>query len=150
MRGGAKVKSGSNLEKILESGQFVVTAELGPPKSASRAVIEKKAGILKGYADAVNITDNQTAVVRMSSIGVGTMLVPLGLEPIIQMTCRDRNRIAIQSDLLGAYALGMRNLLCLTGDHQSFGNHPGAKNVFDIDSIQLIQVVKTKIGRAHV
>jgi len=136
------VKSGSNLEKVLESGQFVVTAELGPPKSADRKVVEKKAGILKGYADAVNITDNQTAVVRMSSIGVGTMLVPIGLEPIIQMTCRDRNRIAIQSDLLGAYALGMRNLLCLTGDHQSFGNHPGSKNVFDIDSIQLIQIVK--------
>jgi methylenetetrahydrofolate reductase (NADPH) len=91
--------------------------------------------------DAVNITDNQTAIVRMSSIGSGTIVVQEGLEPVIQMTCRDRNRLAIQSDLLGAYALGMRNLLCLTGDHQTFGNHPDSKNVFDIDSIQLVKLV---------
>jgi len=96
---------------------------------------------LKNYCDAVNITDNQTAIVRMSSIGSGALVVQEGLEPIIQMTCRDRNRLAIQSDLLAAYALGMRNLLCLTGDHQSFGNHPTAKNVYDIDSIQLLQIV---------
>src|SRR5574341_2394950 len=141
--------SGSNLERVLRSGNFAVTAELGPPQSADPEVIRSKAKLLKGNCDAVNITDNQTAIVRMSSIGAGAILVQEGLEPVIQMTCRDRNRLAIQSDLLGAYALGMRNLLCLSGDHQSFGNHPGAKNVFDMDSIQLVQMV-TEIGRAHV
>lgn len=132
--------SGSNLERILKGGHFAVTAELGPPQSADKDVIRQKAALLKGYCDAVNITDNQTAIVRMSSIGAGALVVQEGLEPVIQMTCRDRNRLAIQSDLLGAYALGMRNLLCLTGDHQTFGNHPTAKNVFDIDSIQLVQM----------
>jgi len=136
------VKSGSNLEKILSAGKFAVTAELGPPKSADAEAVYKKADILKGYADAVNITDCQTAVVRMSSIAAGSMLVSRGLEPIVQMTCRDRNRIAIQSDILGASALGVKNLLCLTGDHQKFGNHPQSKNVFDLDSIQLIKIVK--------
>lgn len=134
--------SGSSLEKILKAGHFAVTGELGPPQNASVAVIKKKADMLKGYCDGVNITDNQTAIVRMSSIGAGTLVVNEGLEPVIQMTCRDRNRLAIQADLLGAYALGMRNLLCLTGDHQVFGNHPTSKNVFDIDSIQLIKAVK--------
>src|SRR5574341_1733158 len=141
--------SGSNLERVLRAGHFAVTGELGPPQSADGEVIRKKAAQLRGYVDAVNLTDNQTAIVRMSSIGAGAILVQEGLEPVIQMTCRDRNRLAIQSDLLGAYALGMRNLLCLSGDHQSFGNHPGAKNVFDMDSIQLVQMV-TEIGRAHV
>jgi len=92
--------------------------------------------------DAVNITDNQTAVVRMSSISVAIMLMQLGIEPNVQMTARDRNRIAIQSDLLGAWALGVRNLLCLTGDHQTFGNHPMAKNVFDMDSISMLAMVR--------
>jgi methylenetetrahydrofolate reductase (NADPH) len=133
--------SGSNLEKVLRAGHFAVTAELGPPQSADGEVIRKKADLLQGLCDAVNITDNQTAIVRMSSIGAGAILVQKGLEPVIQMTCRDRNRLAIQSDLLGAYALGMRNLLCLTGDHQQFGNHPTSKNVFDLDSIQLIKMV---------
>lgn len=133
--------SGSNLERVLRSGSFAVTGELGPPQSADGEVIRKKAVLLKGNCDAVNLTDNQTAIVRMSSIGAGTIVVQEGLEPIIQMTCRDRNRLAIQSDLLGAYALGMRNLLCLSGDHQSFGNHPGAKNVFDMDSVQMVQMV---------
>ncbi|MBN1146115.1 MAG: methylenetetrahydrofolate reductase [Anaerolineales bacterium] len=132
---------GSNLERVLRAGHFAATGELGPPQSADGNVIRQKAALLKGYCDAVNITDNQTAIVRMSSIGAGTIVVQEGLEPIIQMTCRDRNRLAIQSDLLGAYALGMRNLLCLTGDHQTFGNHPDSKNVFDIDSIQLIKIV---------
>jgi 5,10-methylenetetrahydrofolate reductase len=132
---------GSNLEKILRAGHFGVTSELGPPQSADPEVISKKAALLDGYCDAVNITDNQTAIVRMSSIGAGTLTYQAGLEPVIQMTCRDRNRLAIQADLLGAYALGMRNLLCLTGDHQNFGNHPTAKNVFDIDSIQLVKMV---------
>ncbi|MGD8457050.1 MAG: methylenetetrahydrofolate reductase [Anaerolineales bacterium] len=133
--------SGSNLERVLKAGHFAVTGELGPPQSADAEVIREKAKLLKGYVDAVNITDNQTAIVRMSSIGAGTIVVQEGLEPVIQMTCRDRNRLAIQADLLGAYALGMRNLLCLTGDHQNFGNHPTAKNVFDIDSVQLVKTV---------
>jgi methylenetetrahydrofolate reductase (NADPH) len=133
--------AGSNLEKMLRAGHFAVTGELGPPQSADSDVIREKAALLRGYVDAVNITDNQTAIVRMSSIGAGTIVVQEGLEPVIQMTCRDRNRLAIQSDLLGAYALGMRNLLCLTGDHQTFGNHPDSKNVFDIDSLQLVRLV---------
>ncbi|HOQ99764.1 MAG TPA: methylenetetrahydrofolate reductase [Anaerolineae bacterium] len=136
------MKSGSNLERILTAGYFAATGELGPPKSAGAEVIRRKARLLKGYVDGVNITDNQTAVVRMSSIAAGAILLHEGLEPIIQMTCRDRNRIAIQSDLLGAYALGLRNLLCLSGDHQTFGNHPGSKNVYDIDSMQLLQIVR--------
>lgn len=135
-------KSGSNLEKILRAGHFAVTAELGPPQSADPEVIRHKARLLKGVVDAVNITDNQTAIVRMSSIASAVLAMQEGIEPIVQMTCRDRNRLAIQADLLGASALGVRNLLCLTGDHQSFGNHPTAKNVHDLDSIQLIQMVK--------
>lgn len=133
--------SGSNLERVLRAGHFAVTAELGPPQSADGNVIRKKAALLKGYCDAANLTDNQTAIVRMSSISAGTILVQEGLEPVIQMVCRDRNRLAMQSDLLGAYALGIRNLLCLSGDHQTFGNHPSAKNVFDIDSTQMVQMV---------
>lgn len=132
---------GSQFEKILRAGHFAVTGELGPPQSADASVIKEKAALLKGMVDAVNITDNQTAIVRMSSIGAGALVLKEGLEPIIQMTCRDRNRLAIQSDLLGAYALGMRNLLCLTGDHQIFGNHPTAKNVYDIDSLQMVHMV---------
>jgi 5,10-methylenetetrahydrofolate reductase len=132
---------GSNLERVLRAGHFAVTAELGPPQSADGDEIRHKATLLRGNCDAVNITDNQTAIVRMSSIAAGAIVVQEGLEPIVQMTCRDRNRLAIQSDLLGAYALGMRNLLCLTGDHQSFGNHPTSRNVFDIDSLQLLQMV---------
>lgn len=132
---------GSTLERVLREGHFGVTGELGPPQSSDGDVIREKAALLRGYCDAVNITDNQTAIVRMSSIGAGTIVVQEGLEPVIQMTCRDRNRLAIQSDLMGAYALGMRNLLCLSGDHQRFGNHPGAKNVYDIDSLQLVRMV---------
>ncbi|MGQ9521099.1 MAG: methylenetetrahydrofolate reductase [Anaerolineae bacterium] len=135
-------KSGSNLEKLLRAGHFVVTAEIGPPQSADPEVIRRKARLLKGVVDATNITDNQTAIVRMSSIASGVLAMQEGVEPIVQMTCRDRNRLAMQSDLLGAYALGARNLLCLTGDHQSFGNHPTAKNVHDLDSIQFICMVR--------
>jgi len=133
---------GSNLEKVLRSGQFVVTGELGPPQGWKREDIERKAKLLKGIVDAVNLTDNQTAIVRMSSIAAGRILIENGLEPIIQMTCRDRNRLSMQSDLLGAYALGIRNILALSGDHQNFGNHPFAKNVHDIDSLQFIQVIR--------
>jgi len=136
------MKAGSKLEKILSNGGFAVTGELGPPKGADVSVIERKANLLKGNVDAINVTDNQTAIVRMSSIAVGAILHRMGLEPTMQMVVRDRNRIAIQSDIFGAYALGIRNILCLSGDHQKFGNHPTAKNVFDLDSIQLIQTVK--------
>ncbi|MFC1607600.1 methylenetetrahydrofolate reductase [Candidatus Latescibacterota bacterium] len=135
-------KSGGRLERLLARGEFVVTGELGPPKSADISVIEEKCGYLKGNVDAVNITDNQTAIVRVSSIAAGAAAAKYGIEPVIQMTCRDRNRIAIQSDLLGAWILGMKNLLCLTGDHQVFGNHPTSKNVFDMDSIQLLDMVR--------
>jgi methylenetetrahydrofolate reductase (NADPH) len=136
------LKSGSRLERILTAGQFAVTGELGPPKSADAKVIKEKAAHLKGVVDAVNITDNQTAIVRMSSIAAGLLACREGLEPVIQITCRDRNRLAIQSDVLGAYALGICNILCLSGDHQRFGNHPTAKNVYDMDSIQLVAVLK--------
>jgi len=132
----------SNLEKSLSGGRFVVTAEIGPPKSADPLMIRDKAILLEGCADAFNVTDNQTAVVRMSSFAGSLILLQMDMEPIMQMTCRDRNRIGLQSDVLGAAALGIRNILCLTGDHQSFGNHPAAKGVFDIDSIQLLQIIK--------
>ena len=122
----------------LESGQFIVCGELGPPQSANGNMVRKKSCHFKGVVDAVNITDNQTAIVRMSSIAAAKILLDEQVEPIIQMTCRDRNRIAIQSDLLGAAALGLENVLCLTGDYQRFGNHPEARPVFDMDSIQLI------------
>lgn len=136
------MKSGSNLERVLEEGHFAVTAELGPPKGSSAEFVRRKAQLLKPCCDAVNITDNQTAVVRMSSVAACALVKQEGLDPVTQMTCRDRNRIAIQSDILGAVALGIRNLLCLSGDHQKFGNHPGSKNVHDLDSIQLIAVVR--------
>ena len=136
------MKSGSNLEKILAAGHFAFTGELGPPKGSNVEAIRKKAAYLKGITDAVNITDNQTAVVRMSSWGASLVVLQEGLEPNYQMVCRDRNRIAMQSDILGAYAHGIRNMLCLSGDHQQFGNHPLTKGVFDIDSIQLISMVK--------
>jgi len=132
----------SNLERVIAGGHFAVTAEVGPPKSCNADFVRKKARALKGYADAFNVTDNQTAIVRMSSIAAGVILQSEGLEAVIQMTCRDRNRIALQSDVLGAAALGIKNILCLTGDHQSFGNHPEAKNVFDLDSIQLLYAVR--------
>ncbi|HEB09882.1 MAG TPA: methylenetetrahydrofolate reductase [Spirochaetales bacterium] len=138
----SELKAGTNLERVLQAGHFAITAELGPPKSADVDVIKTKAAYLKGIVDAVNITDNQTAIVRMSSIAAGVLALKEGLEPVIQITCRDRNRIAIQSDVLGAYALGLKNILCLTGDHQVFGNHSTSKNVFDMDSIQLIQALK--------
>ena len=142
------MKSGSNLERILTAGHFAVTAEIGPPMDCDAEVVLKKARLLKGSADAFNITDCQTAVVRMSSIASAVLIMREGLEPVMQMTCRDRNRIAMQSDVLGAAALGIRNCLCIAGDHQSFGaagrlkGHPGAKNVYDVDSIQLVSILK--------
>ncbi len=137
------MKSGSNLEKVLAAGHFSVTGECGPPRGADPEHVLKKAAYVKDNVDACNVTDNQTSVVRMSSLA-GCMLVKeSGVEPLIQMVVRDRNRIALQSDLLGASALGVRNLLCLSGDHQKFGDDPKAKNVFDIDSMQLIHLAKT-------
>ncbi len=130
------------LKEKIESGRFVVTAELGPPQSSNGNVIRKKAVHFRNVVDGVNITDNQTAIVRLSSIASAKILLDEGLEPIIQVTCRDRNRIALQSDLLGASALGIKNVLCLTGDYVTFGNHPEAKPVFDLDSIQLIYMVR--------
>ncbi|MDP7416902.1 MAG: methylenetetrahydrofolate reductase, partial [Desulfobacterales bacterium] len=136
------MKSGSNLEKILKAGHFAFTGELGPPRGTSAEEVRKKAAHLKGKVDAVNITDNQTAVVRMASWAACIILIQEGLEPNYQMVCRDRNRLAMQADILGAYAHGIRNMLCLSGDHCKFGDHPHAKGVFDIDSMQLIQMVK--------
>ena len=136
------MKAGTNLEKVLENGRFAVTAEVGPPKGPSAAVIRRRGEIIRNCVDAVNVTDNQTAVVRMSSLAGCAILKTLGVDPVMQIVCRDRNRIAIQSDVLGAIALGIGNILCLSGDHQKFGNHPSAKGVFDIDSMQLIQTLK--------
>jgi methylenetetrahydrofolate reductase (NADPH) len=135
------VKTNSRVEKILAGGGFVVTSECGPPRGADPEVVRKKGELLRGVVDAVNVTDNQTAVVRMSSLAACAILQGMGLEPILQMVCRDRNRIALQSDILGAAALGINNVLCLSGDHQKFGDHAQGKNVYDIDSIQLIQTV---------
>ena len=136
------MKAGSNLEKVLTAGHFAVTGELGPPRGANTEAIRKKAGHLKGKVDAVNITDNQTGVVRMASWAASLLAIQEGLEPNYQMVCRDRNRLAMQADVLGAYAHGVRNMLCLSGDHQQFGDHPKSKGVFDIDSIQLISTVR--------
>jgi 5,10-methylenetetrahydrofolate reductase len=137
------MKAGTNLEKILESGGFAVTAEVGPSKGSVASVIQKKGELLKSWCDALNVTDNQSAVVRMSSWASCVMLKQMGLDPVMQIVVRDRNRLAIQSDVLGATALGIRNILCLSGDHQMLGNHPNAKGVYDLDSIQLIQMLKT-------
>ncbi len=134
--------NGSRLQQILAAGHFAVTAECGPPRGANAEVVRKKGSYLKGYVDAVNVTDNQTAIVRMSSVAACAHLVQMGVEPVLQMVTRDRNRIALQSDLLGAYSLGIRNMLCLSGDHQTFGNQPDALNVFDIDSMNLLHAVK--------
>jgi len=137
------MKSGSNLEKVLKAGHFAFTGEVGPPRGTDVEAVKKKASYLKGKVDSVNITDNQTAMVRMSSWAASLILLSEGLEPNYQMVCRDRNRLAMQSDILGASAHGIKNMLCLSGDHQQFGDHPQAKGVFDIDSMQLINMVKT-------
>ena len=136
------MKAGSNLEKVLQAGHFAVTAELGPPRGTDTGIVEKKTEKLRGAVDAVNITDNQSAMVHMSSIACAALLVKKGVEPVVQMTCRDRNRIALQSDILGASALGVKNILCISGDHQSLGDQPGAKKVYDIDSTQLVALAK--------
>ena len=136
------MKAGSKLEQALVEGRFVATGEIGPPKSADGDVIRAKAALLRDHVVAANITDNPTGVVRMSSIGCGILALQEGMEPIVQMTCRDRNRMAMQSDILAAAALGLKNLVCLTGDHTILGNHPQSKPVFDLDSVQMTQMVR--------
>ncbi len=136
------LKSGSRLERVLSAGHFAFTGECGPPKGANVAHLKEKVAHLKGRVDAVNVTDNQTAVVRMSSAAASAIMVQEGVEPNFQMVCRDRNRLAMMSDILGAFSLGIRNVLCLSGDHQQFGNHPESKNVYDVDSMQLIAMVR--------
>jgi len=136
------MKTESQLKKVLSAGHFAVTAEAGPPKGADPEKVKEKGRILKGHVDSVNVTDNQTGVVRLSSLAACALLREEGLDPVLQMVVRDRNRIALQSDVLGASSLGIRNILCLSGDHQSFGNQPQAIGVFDLDSTQLIQTVR--------
>ncbi len=128
---------------MLESGRFAVTAELGPPRSAGVDALHGKVDLLKGWVDAVNLTDNQGAFVRMSSLAGSAIVMAAGIEPVMQITARDRNRIALQADLLGASALGIRNVLLLSGDHPRFGDHPQAKPVFDIDSVQMVWLART-------
>jgi methylenetetrahydrofolate reductase (NADH) len=132
----------SKLQKIMAAGHLAVTSEVGPPRSADGAVIEHKANLIKDYVDAINVTDNQTSVCRMCSLACCIRIKLMGLEPILQMVTRDRNRIALQSDILGAASFGINNLLCLTGDHQHFGDHASCANVFDLDSTQLAMAVK--------
>lgn len=136
------MKAETRLQKILARGKFAVTCECTPPRGTNVDLIRKNAARLKEKVDAVNVNDNPTASVRMSSWALSGILLDMGIEPILQMTTRDRNRIALQSDLLGASALGIQNVLCLTGDHQARGDHPQAKKVFDLDSIQWIMAVK--------
>jgi methylenetetrahydrofolate reductase (NADPH) len=137
-----ELKTPSKLEKILKLGHMAVTSECGPPRGSDADLIKKKAEIIKDYVDAINITDNQTSVTRLCSLASCIHLKLMGLEPILQMVVRDRNRIALQSDILGAASFDIHNILCLSGDHQSFGDNPTAQNVFDIDSMQLIQTVR--------
>ena len=136
------MKTESVLEKVFKSGQIAVTGECGPPRGTSVAKVKEKAELLRGYVDAVNITDNQTAMVRMSSFGASLVLKQMVMNPLMQMVCRDRNRLAMQSEILSAYAHGINTMLCLSGDHCKFGDHPMAKGVFDLDSVQLIQMVR--------
>ena len=137
------MKTESRLEKVLASGNLAVTSECGPPRGAVPEKVKEKAELLRGVVDGINVTDNQTAVVRMSSLSACILIARMGLDPILQMVTRDRNRLAMQSDILGAYAHGINTMLCLSGDHPQFGDHPMAANVYDLDSIQLIQVVRT-------
>jgi methylenetetrahydrofolate reductase (NADPH) len=129
------------LRDAIDSGRFIVTGELGPALGASPDLVRKKAEHFR-CVDAVNVTDNQTGIVRQSSIAAAKLLLDKGLDPVVQVTCRDRNRIALQSDILGASALGVRSLLLLTGDHMVMGNQPDARPVFDLDSVQLISVAR--------
>ncbi len=132
----------SKLEKILSAGHLAVTSECGPPRGSDSEVITKKAEMIKDYVDAINITDNQTSMTRLCSLAACIRLKLMGLEPVLQMVVRDRNRIALQSDILGAASFDIYNILCLSGDHQKFGDSSQGQNVFDLDSMQLIQAVR--------
>ncbi len=136
------MKTESKLEKILAAGHLAVTSECGPPRGAKFDEVVTKSKYLEGIVDAVNVTDNQTAMVRMSSLAASVIIKQQGLNPLFQVTCRDRNRLAMQADIIGAYAFGIDTMLCLSGDHTKFGDHPMAMNVHDIDSMQLIQMVR--------
>ncbi len=136
------MKTESRLEKVFKSGNLAVTSECGPPRGAAPEKVREKAEMLKGYVDGINVTDNQTAMVRMSSTAACIMIKQMGLDPILQMVSRDRNRLAMQSDIIGVYSFGINTMLCLSGDHPHFGDHPMAKNVYDLDSVQMIQMVK--------
>jgi methylenetetrahydrofolate reductase (NADPH) len=137
-----ETKTNSKLEKIFKSGAMAVTSECGPPRSSDPAHIITKGHLIKNHVDAINITDNQTSVTRLCSLAACIHLKLEGMEPVLQMVVRDRNRIALQADILGAASFGINNVLCLSGDHQSFGDHPKAQNVFDLDSMQLVQTVR--------
>ncbi len=143
------MKSGSRLERVLESGRFAVTAELNPPDSADPGAVYERALVLAEVCDGINATDASGANVHMSSVGICALLTRAGYEPIMQVSCRDRNRIAIQGDLLGAAAMGVRNVLCLTGDGVQTGDQPGAKPVFDLDSISLLRTARTLRDEGH-
>lgn len=135
--------SPGRLERVLRAGQFAVTAEIDPPDSADPTEVLRRAAIFDGYVDAINATDGSGANCHMSSVGVCSLLTRVGYATILQMSCRDRNRIAIQGEILGAAAMGACNLLCLTGDGVQVGDHPQAKPVFDLDSLSLLQIAKT-------
>jgi methylenetetrahydrofolate reductase (NADPH) len=135
-------KTPSKLEKVIAAGHLAVTSECGPPRGSDGESIAKKAEMIKDYVDAINITDNQTSVTRLCSLAACIRLKLMGVEPVLQMTVRDRNRIGLQSDILGAASFDIHNILCLSGDHQQFGDNPQGQNVFDIDSMQLIQTVR--------
>ncbi|MCK5837863.1 MAG: methylenetetrahydrofolate reductase [Desulfobacula sp.] len=136
------MKTESKLEKVLASGALAVTSEVGPPRGAIPEKVREKATLIKDHVDAINVTDNQTAMVRMSSWAGGVIIKQMGLDPILQMVTRDRNRLAMQSDIIGAYSMGINTMMCLSGDHAKFGDHPNANGVFDLDSIQLVQTVR--------
>lgn len=132
----------SKLKKILEAGHMAVTSECGPPRGTDPAEVVEKANLIKDHVDAINITDNQTAMTRMCSLAACIRVKQMGLEPVLQMVTRDRNRVALQSDILGAASFDIDNMLCLSGDHQSFGDCPTGQNVHDLDSMQLLQTVR--------
>ena len=136
------VKTESKLERILAEGHLAVTSECGPPRGSDPEVILKKGELLKDHVDAVNVTDNQTSMTRLSSLAACIHLKLMGVESVLQMVTRDRNRIALQSDILGAASFDINNILCLSGDHQIFGDCPDGQNVFDLDSMQLLQTVR--------
>lgn len=130
-------------KEALEAGDFVITAECGPPKGTDISELKEHAKCLLGKVHALNVTDNQSSVMRAGSLAISKILLDMGHDPIYQLTCRDRNRLAIQSDLLSAHILGIRNVLCLTGDSISVGDHKGAKAVFDLESVQLLKLIDT-------